>query len=221
MAAAAIPKHRDPGALSGPLAGISFVASLVALNTLSDARYPMPGADPSVIRRFFSREHRAARLGAAAQFACAGSLARFTRSVAALAARGGRCSRGLQAASVAGGALAATSLATSALTTVALTTARAERDSDADALYRLMFVSGGPVHGVGLGLLVGSLGLAGRRTGELPLRLCKTALASAAAGALSPLALVAKPALAFIPLGRLSALAVIGIGGVRLARAAS
>ncbi len=197
MAAAAIPEHRDPGAFSGPLAGISFVASLVALNALAEARYPMPGADPPVIRRYFSREHRAARLGAVAQLICAGSLARFTRSVAA------------------------TSLATSALTTVALTTARAERESDADALYRRMFVSGGPVHGVGLGLLVGSLGLAGLRTGELPLRLSKTALASSAAGALSPLALVAKPGLAFIPLGRLSALAVIGVGGVRLARAGS
>jgi hypothetical protein len=220
MAAAGTSEHRDPGALSGPLAGISFVASLVALNALADARYPMPGADPPVIRRYFSREHRAARLGAAAQLACAGSLARFTKSVAALAARG-RGLRGLRALSVAGGALAATSLATSALTTVALTTARPARDSDADALYRLMFVSGGPVHGVGLGLLVGSFGLAGLRTGELPRRLCKTALASSAAGALSPLALVGKPGLAFIPLGRLSALAVIGVGGVRLARTAN
>jgi hypothetical protein len=220
IAAVGTSEHRDPGALSGPLAGISFVASLVALNALADTRYPMPGAEPPVIRRYFSRGHRAARLGAAAQLTCAGSLARFTRTVAALAARG-RGSRGLRAASVAGGALAATSLATSALTTVALTTARAERDSDADALYRLMFVSGGPVHGVGLGLLVGSLGLAGLRTGELPRRLCKTALASSAAGTLSPLALVGKPALAFIPLGRLSALAVFGVGGVRLARGPS
>jgi hypothetical protein len=32
--------------LSGPLAGVSFVASLMALNAPSDARYPMPGADP-------------------------------------------------------------------------------------------------------------------------------------------------------------------------------
>jgi hypothetical protein len=79
-------------------------------------------------------------------------------------------------------------------------------------------VSGGPVHGVGLGVLVGSLGLAGLQTGRLPRTLCKTALASSAAGALSPLALVGKAGLAFIPLGRLSALAVIGVSGVRLAR---
>jgi hypothetical protein len=139
--------------------------------------------------------------------------------VASLAARAGRGSRGLRAASVCGGALATTSLETSALTTMTLTTSRAQRDTDANELYRLMFLTGGPVHGVGLGLLVGSLGLAGVRTRELPGRLSRAALASSVAGALSPLALIGKPGLVFIPLGRLSALAVSGIAGVRLARA--
>jgi hypothetical protein len=209
----------DPGALSGPLAGVSFAASLVALNALSDAPYPMPGAEPPVIGRYFSQEHRAARLGAVAQLACAASLGRFSASVAGLAARSGRGSRGLRAASVAGGALATAALATSAVTTITLTTRRAEHDPSADALYRLMFVTGGPVHGIGLGLLTGSLGLAGLRTNELPRRLSKAALASAIAGALSPLALVGKPGLLFIPLGRLSALAISAVAGVRLARA--
>ena len=210
---------RDRGALSGPLAGVSFAASLVALNALSDAPYPMPGAEPPAIRGYFSQEHRAARLGAVAQLVCAASLGRFSASVAALAARSGHGSRGLRAASVAGGALATASLATSALTTVTLTTTRADQDSSADALYRVMFVTGGPVHGIGLGLLIGSLGLAGLRTSELPSRLSKAALASSVAGALSPLALVGKPGLLFIPLGRLSALAITGVAGVRLAQA--
>ena len=43
-------QHPDAGALSGPLAGVTFVASLVALNALSEARYPMPGAEPAAIR---------------------------------------------------------------------------------------------------------------------------------------------------------------------------
>jgi hypothetical protein len=120
--------------------------------------------------------------------------------------------------SIAGRALAATSLATSALLTPTLTTDAAERQSRSEALYRLMFATGGPTHGVGLGLLVGSLGLAGSRTGEMPPRLSKAALAAAAAGVLSPLALVGKAGLVFIPLGRLSALLVSGIAGVRLAR---
>jgi hypothetical protein len=208
----------DLGALSGPLAGVSFIASLVALNAMSKARYPTPGSDPAAVRRFFSDERRAARLGAAAQLACAGCLARFAKSVSRLAARAEGRSTGLRVAAMAGGTLAAGSLATSALTTVVLTTRRAEPDSTADALYRLMFVTGGPVHGVGLGVLVGALGLAGLHTGELPARLSQAALASSAAGALSPLALVAKPGIVFIPLGRLSALIVSGIAGVRLAR---
>jgi hypothetical protein len=211
-------EHRDLGALSGPLAGVSFVASLVALNALSKARYPVPGSDPAAIRSFFSQEHKAARLGAAAQLTCAAFLARFARSVAGLAARASGDSGGLRAASVVGGALASTSLTASALTTIALTTRRAERESTANSLYRLMFATGGPVHGVGLGVLVGALGLAGLRTGELPSRLSQAALASSAAGALSPLALVARPGIVFIPLGRLSALIVSAIAGVRLAR---
>jgi hypothetical protein len=208
--------ERDPDALSGALAGVSFVASLVALNALSDARYPMPGADPRTIRRFFGQEHGPARLGAGAQVVCAMSLARFAKSAAALAARSERGSRGLRAASIVGGGVAAASLAASGLCTVTLTTSRAKRD--ADALYRLMFVTGGPVHGVGVGLLIGSLGVAGLRTGELPPRLSKAAVASSVVGALSPLALVAKPGIAFIPLGRLSALIISGIAGVRLSR---
>jgi len=212
-------RQADLGALSGPLSGASFVASLVALNALSDARYPTPGADPAVVRRFFSQEHAAARIGAAAQLVCAASLARFSMSVARVASRAGRRSGALRVASVAGGTLAASSLATSALLTVTLTTDLAKRTSTADALYRLMFATGGPIHGVGLGLVVGSLGVAGSRTGDMPPRLANAALASAAAGALSPLALVAKPGLVFIPLGRLSALVVSGIAGVRLARA--
>src|SRR4029453_8363282 len=152
------------------------------------------------------------------QLTCAGSLARFTKSAAALAGRSGRGGRGPQAAAAAGGALAAGSLATSALTTVTLTTSRAETDADAEGLYRLMFVAGGPVHGVGLALLIGSLGVAGLRTDELPRQLSEAALVSSVAGALSPLALVAKPGLVFVPLGRLFALVVSGLAGVRLAR---
>jgi hypothetical protein len=212
-------RERDPWALGGPLAGVSFVASLVALNALAEARYPMPGAESAVIRRYFSQEHGPARLGAAAQLICAASVAMFTRSAAALAAHARPGSVGLRAATLAGGALAAGSLSASAVTTATLTTRWADDDARAHGLYRFMFVTGGPVHGVGLGLLAGSLGAAGLRTGVFPRRLSKAALASSVAGALSPLALIAKPALVFIPLGRLSALAVTGVAGVRLARA--
>jgi CHASE2 domain-containing sensor protein len=81
-----------------------------------------------------------------------------------------------------------------------------------------MFTAGGPVHGVGFGVLIGSLGLAGLRTGELPRPLALVGLASAAAGSLSLLYFVWEPAAWFIPAGRFSGLLVSGIAGVRLAR---
>ena len=152
------------------------------------------------------------------QLVSASSLARFAVSVARLAARSGRGSRGLQAAALAGGGLAAASLATSALLSAALTGRRGEQDASAAALHRLMFAAGGPVHGAGYGVLVGSLGLAGLRTGELPRPLALAGLASAAAGLLSPLYFGAKPAAWFIPAGRFSGLLVSGIAGVRLGR---
>ena len=86
------------------------------------------------------------------------------------------------------------------------------------ALHKLMFSSGGPVHGVGFGVLIGSLGLAGLSTGELPPPLALAGLASAAAGSLSPLYYVWEPAAWFIPAGRFSGLLVSGIAGVRLSR---
>jgi hypothetical protein len=145
-------------------------------------------------------------------------LARFTASVARLAARSGRGSRGLPAAALAGGGLAATSLATSALLSAALTGGRGEQEASVGALHRLMFAAGGPVHGAGFGVLVGSLGLAGLRTGEMPRPLALAGLASAAAGSLSPLYFVWEPAAWFIPAGRFSGLLVSGIAGVRFGR---
>ena len=147
----------------------------------------------------------------------AASLARFTASVAKLAGRSGRGSRGLRTAAVGGGVLAATSLATSALCAAALTGSRGEQDASA-ALHRLMFAAGGPVHGAGFGVLIGTLGLAGLRTGELPRPLAIAGLVSATAGLLSPLYFVTDRAVWFIPGGRFSGLLISGIAGVLLSR---
>jgi hypothetical protein len=214
----ASPSFRDPGALSGPLAGVSFVEGVAGAMALADSPYPRPGSEPAEIRRYFRGSSGAARLSVVGQLVSASSLARFAVSVARLAARSGRGSRGLQTAALAGGGLAAASLATSALLSAALTGRRGEQDASAAALHRLMFAAGGPVHCAGYEVLVGSLGLAGLRTGELPRPLALAGLASAAAGLLSPLYFVAKPAAWFIPAGRFSGLLVSGIAGVRLGR---
>ena len=209
----ASPSFRDPKALSGPLAGVSFVGGVAGAMALADSPFPRPGSEPAEIRRYFRGSSGAARLSVVGQLVSATSLARFAVSVARLAARSGRGSRGLQAA-LAGGGLAAASLATSALLSAALTGRRGEQDASAAALHRLMFAAGGPVHGAGYGVLVGSLGLAGLRTGELPRPLALAGLASAAAGLLSPLYFVAKLAAWFIPAGRFSGLLVCAIAGV-------
>ena len=212
------PSFGDPGALNGTLAGVSFVGGVAGAMALADSPYPRPGSEPAEIRRYFRENSGAARLSVVGQLISAASLARFAASVARLAGRSGQGSRGLQAAALAGGGLAATSLATSALLSAALTGRRGEQDASAVSLHKLMFAAGGPVHGAGFGVLIGSLGLAGLRTGELPRPLGLAGLASAVAGSLSPLYFVWEPAAWFIPAGRFSGLLVSGIAGVRLAR---
>ena len=212
------PSSRDRGALSGALAGVGFVGGLAGAMALADCPYPRPGSEPAEIRRYFRGNAGAARLSVVGQLISAASLARFTALVASLAERSGRGSRGLRAAALASGGLAAASLAVSALLSAALTGRRGEQDASAAALHRFMFAAGGPVHGASFGALVGALGLAGLRTGELPRLLALAGLASAAAGLLSPLYFVWEPAAWFIPAGRFSGLLVGGIGGVRLGR---
>lgn len=215
----ALTSFRDPGALSGPLVGASFIAGVGGALALADSPYPRPGSEPAEFRRYFTDNSRSARLSAVGQLISAASLVPFTASVAKLAARSDRGSRGLRAAAIAGGGLAAASLATSGLCAAALSGRWGRQDASAVALLaRRAFVAGGPVHGAGFGVLVGALGLAGLRTGELPRPLAIAGLASAAAGLLSPLYFVTEPAGWFIPAGRFSGLLVSGIAGARLSR---
>jgi hypothetical protein len=118
-------------------------------------------------------------------------------------------SAGAARVSVAGQLLSAASLA-------AFTTSVA--DASAAALHKAAFAVGGPVHTAGFGLLLGALGLAGLRTGELPRPLAVAGLASAAASLASPLYFLAEPAGWLIPAGRFSGLVVGGIAGARLGR---
>jgi hypothetical protein len=207
-----------PGALSGPLVGATFLGGVAGAVSLSDSPYPRPDAHPADIRRYFRGNRGAARVSVVGQLLSAALLARFSASVAKLAARSGRGSRGLRAAAVGGGGMAAASLATSALCAAALSGSRGERDDRAAALHRLMFAAGGPVHGAGFGALVGALGLAGLRTGELPRPLAIAGLVSAAAGLLAPLYYVTEHAVWFVPAGRFSGLLVSGIAGTQLGR---
>ena len=208
----------DPGAWSGPLAGLSFVAGLAGVMSLADSPYPRPGAQSADVRRYVRENPGAARISIVGQLVSAASLARFTASVTKLAARSGRGTRGLRATAIVGGGVAAASLAASAMLSAALTGSPGERDDGAARLNRMMFAAGGPVHGAGFGVLIGTLGLAGLRTGELPRPLAIAGLASSVAGVLSPLYFVWGPAAWFIPAGRFSGLLVNGLAGALLGR---
>jgi hypothetical protein len=79
------------------------------------------------------------------------------------------------------------SVQASAIAAAALTTGLGRNEDKAKSLHRFLFAAGGQVHGGGLALLVGALGLAGLRTGVLPRPLAIAALASAGVNALAPL----------------------------------
>jgi len=146
------------------------------------------------------------------QLLSAASLALFSASVARLAGRASRGSRTLRAMAIGGGALASVSLAVSATAAAALTAAPGRDEDKASSLHRLLFAVGGPVHGAGLALLLGVLGLAGRRTGALPRPLTTAALA--------PVVLAVPKAAPIVPAGRFPTFIVLGISGARLARSA-
>jgi hypothetical protein len=208
----------DPGALSGVLAGVSFVGGLATGLSLAEMPFPRPGADVKDIQRFFQGDAGPERISVTGQLISAASLAVFTASVARLAGRAGRGSRALRAAAIAGGALASVSLAASATAAAALTAGPGRDEERARSLHRFVFTAGGPVHGAGLALLLGALGLAGLGTGTLPRPLAAAALSAAGVDALAPVVLVVPGAALVLPAGRFPTFVVLGISGVRLAR---
>src|SRR5215203_6535290 len=125
---------RDPGAMSGLLTGVSFVAGVGGGVALADSPFPRPGSEPSEVSRYFTENARSARLSATGQLVSTAALARFTASVARLAARSGEGSRELKAAALAGGGLAVVSLATSGLHTLALSSRWGKDDDSAGKL---------------------------------------------------------------------------------------
>ena len=210
----------DPGALGGVLTGVSFVGGLATGLSLADAPFPRPGADVKDVQRFFQDDAGPERINAGGQLLSAASLAVFSASVARLAGRTGEGARALQAMAIAGGALASLSLAASATAAAALTTGPGRDKDRARSLHRFVFAVGGPVHGAGLALLLGALGLAGRRTGALPRPLTTAALATAGVDALALVVLAVPKAALVVPAGRFPTFVVLGISGVRLARGA-
>jgi len=51
----------DRGAISGPLAALSFVSGIGAANVLADLPYPRPGTAPSPVSRYFTQNGELSR----------------------------------------------------------------------------------------------------------------------------------------------------------------
>ena len=208
----------DPGALGGVLTGASFIGGLATGLSLADAPFPRPGAAVEDIQRFFQGDAGPERINVAGQLLSAAALAVFSASAARLAGRADRGPRTLRAMANAGGALATLSRAASATAAAARTAGPGRDQARARSLHRFVFAAGGPVHGAGLALLLGALGLAGRRTAALPRPLTTAALASAGLDALAPVVLAVPEAALVVPAGRFPTFVVLGISGARLAR---
>jgi hypothetical protein len=205
----------DRAAMSGVVSGVSFLAGFGGGMAISKVPFPRPGTDAADIRRYFGQRPSPLRVSGPGQLVSAAALGRFTASVAGLARRSG--SRPLQGAAIAGGAIASGSLAVAAAKGIGLAAGAAERPDVAVRLHRRMFLAGGPIHGGGLGLLLGALGIAGLRTGELPPGLANAAIGAAVPNLLAPLAIAVPQAVYVIPAGRFPGLAVMGAAGVSLA----
>ena len=205
-------------ALGGPLAAATFVAGVAGAQVLSDAPYPRPGSSPDQIKRYFSDNAGPARVSITGQLISAASLGTFAAAVVRLARDSRSGTRTLQAAAEVGGALSVATLTASALYSLALTRGAATNPKTATRFHQRAFLAGGPLHGPAIGLLVGSMGLAGLSTGKLPRWLCVAALGTAAAGLLAPLALQVEQAVWLIPASRFPGLLLSAIAGVLLRR---
>jgi hypothetical protein len=86
---------RDPGALSGLLAGVSFIGGVGGATALADSPYPRPGSEPAEIRRYFTENSRSARISATGQLISTVSLARIASASDGGGRRRRACHRGV------------------------------------------------------------------------------------------------------------------------------
>jgi len=202
----------DRAAVSGVVSSVSFLAGLGGGIAVSKVPFPRPGTDAADIRRYFGQRPSPLRVSAPGQLVSAVTLGRFTASVAGLARRSG--SGPLQRMAIAGGAIASGSLAVAAAMGIGLAAGAAEKPDLAVRLHRRMFLAGGTIHGGGLGLLLGALGVAGLRTGELPPPLAKAAIVAAVPNLLAPIAIAVPQAVYLVPAGRFPGLVVVSAAGL-------
>ena len=220
-------RSRDPRALGGVLFVALFISGLVLGGALSSAPFPMPGASPQEVARYYDENRTAVLAAGSLQVLSSLALLVFSSSVTAFVRRtaGGRGA--LPALTSGGGLSAAALLLASALLGFVLALAQGGLGLDLVGVLRQMnFLTGGTLHVAALGLFVGAASIAARRTKALPSWISGLGIVAAALAILSLASLLWFPATILLPLGRLllaiwciAAGLVLALGGQRDASA--
>jgi hypothetical protein len=190
--------------MGGVLFVAIFISGLVLGGALSSAPFPMPGASPQEVARYYDENQTAVLAAGSLQALSSLALLVFSSSVTAFVRRtaGGRGA--LPALTSGGGLSAAALLLASALLVFVLALAPGGLGLDLVGVLRQMnFLTGGTLHVAALGLFVGAASIAARRTKALPSWISGLGLVAAALAILSLASLFWFPATILIPLGRL------------------
>ena len=216
-------RWRDPRALGGPLFVALFISGLVLGGALSSGPFPMPGAPPQEVARYYDENRIAILAAGSLQVLSSLALIAFASSVTAFVRKtaGGRGT--LPALTSGGGLSSAAFLLASALLGFVLALASGGFGLDLVVILRQMnFLTGGTLHVAALGIFVGTSSIAARRMKALTSWISGLGIVAAALAILSLASLFWFPAAILIPLGRLllaiwcvAAGLVLALGGQR------
>ncbi len=193
---------RDPRALGGVLFVALFISGLILGGALSSAPFPMPGASPQEVARYYDENRTAVLAAGLLQVLSSLALVVFVSSVTAFV-RGTAGRRGALPALTSGGGLSAAALLlASALLGFVLALGGLGLDL-VGVLRQMNFLTGGTLHVAALGSFVGAASIAARRAKALPSWISSLGILAAALAILSLASLFWFPATILIPLGRL------------------
>ena len=193
-----------------------LIGGLIISTALAGETFPSPFAATETVQAYVGDNAGALRVTAFFSFASSVPLAIYAATASARLHNLGIRNPGASIALV-GGVLAAGSLALSGMASWVL--GRAGMPGDpvvVQALHALAFVSGGPGHVVGLGLLVAGMAVPGLLAGLLPRPLALVGLVLAGVAELSSLALLIDGAMYLLPVARFGGLAWLIIAAVLL-----
>lgn len=185
------------GVLAGSLFVVLWLTGTI-VQGMSGAGFPRPTDDMGTVADFMRAGADRMEASAGLQLLSAVALLWFAAAVAARLRRVGRTGTGAELA-LAGGIMSASTLLLSVSALVALGGSDlANDDASAQLLYQLSFWLGGPIHVVGLGLLIVSAayGLG------LPKWLSMAGLVIGTAGVLASLSPIVSQLTLFTPIGR-------------------